>query len=365
MARVFSTLVRSAVLGCAAALLLLPASASAAPHWQKPAAAPGGGDIVVWNGAPVVAYAAADGVHVARATSNGKRWQPVGASVRHVAGAEVFDTDLAVDPRGRLWLVWTEADARERQARVARFDGRAWHEVVGGDSPLNEHFGDDPAWADFPFHAYTPSLAFLGGRPYVAFVENAPSDFVLVERRLSADGSRWETISTDYLVRPQGTQLVASGGRLYLGATDALIPGVGVLRLNSAGDRFVRLRGPSSEFGFFDAIADLGGAPAVLFTDEAGVVQVRSLGADDVWQQVGAPLSTGGGDGQDLAGRYVAWLQDGSLRTAYLSGGRWRPIAVPGNPSATSAQLATAGRDTWLLWQEAGGAWRVARLAGG
>lgn len=379
MARVFSTFVRSAVLVCAAALLLLPGTASAAPHWQKPATAPGGDDIVVWNGAPVLAYTAADGVHVVRGSNNGKRWQPVGAPVRHVAGAPVFDPSLAVDPRGRLWIAWTETDARPnrpgpaRQARVARFDGRTWREVVGGDRPLNDHFGvpEGGPYDDFPDFAFNPTLAFHGGRVYAAFVETAPSDDVLVERRLSADGSRWEGLRTpvsEFLIRPARAQLVVSGGRLYLGAEDVLIPTAGVLRLDPASDVFLQLHVPNSPtFAHFDAIADLGGAPAVLFTrvDDTGEsVEVRSLGADDVWQPVGAPLATNG-DGQDLAGRYVAWLENGGLRTAYLSGGRWRPIAVPGNPSATSAKLATSGRDTWLLWQETGGAWRVARLAGG
>lgn len=387
MATLLWTRIRAITLAAAllaVAAVAAPAVASAAPHWNElKAPAPGGDDVVIAGGAPMVAYVAPDGVHVAQLSKNGKSWKQLGQPVRHTAGAQVFQPDLAVAPNGWLWLAWTELDAEGAgQARVARLDGSNWREVVGGARPINRT--PDEGWEPKYFSAYSPDILFFGGRPYVAYVQDTPSEFTLAVRRLSADGSRWEGVAGNFLSvnRPGAPKLAVSGGRLYVATQDLLVPTVAVFRLDPATDRFVRLSDPNlPDMAMFGDLGNLGGRPGVLFTRyNGGPLEVWALGAGDAWQRAGGVLASGGDpSGQSLVSvggvPYVAWLSgpggDRMLHTAYLrKDGSWREITVPGaaGANALSARIVTSGRNAWLLWSEssAGGAvtWHVARLSG-
>jgi hypothetical protein len=364
MAQGFWTRVRAIASASALiALLVAPASADAKRKFATP---PAGDDIAVVGGAPAVAYAAPDGVHVSHPTKSGHRWQQLGGTIRHTAGAPVYDVDIAVHPDGRPWVAWTEDDASgARQARVARFDGRRWREVVGGDHPLNEVF--DPGYP--PFGAYDPKIVFAGGRVWVGYVQASVVDDVMGFRRLASDGSHWEHLKGDFLVRPDETRVAAVGGRPYVGVTDVLAPGAFVYRYDSAPDFFDLLPYVAGyDYTLLDDISSVGGRVTLMFTRAYSVpdapVEVWTLAAGDVWQRLGAPLTTAG-NGQDLEGRYAAWIEDGTVRTAYLGGdGVWRAIRLSGNATATFARLASGPGGTWLLWRDAAGVAQVTRLSG-
>src|SRR4051794_23432194 len=165
------------VMACALGALaaaLTPAVASASPDWQPLAdppradvfgPAPGGTDhsysFTLASAVPTVAYVSFAGIRVAQATPDGASWEQVGAPIKHALGSsQVFEPSVAADPDGDLWVTWTELDAQGiRQARVARFDGSSWDEVVGGDRPINIEV--DPRRG--PSSAYEPQLVFFGG----------------------------------------------------------------------------------------------------------------------------------------------------------------------------------------------------------
>jgi hypothetical protein len=356
MARSFWTSVRSfAVAATLLAALALPSAASAGPRTLAPP--PGGDDIEVVAGAPAVAYAAPDGVHVARASKNGKSWQQLGGAIRHSAGAPVFDVDLAVAPDGRPWVAWTETDARGiRQARVARYDGSLWREVVGGDRPINIDIPEDQP----PLGAFAPKITFYDGRAWVAYVQDSRSDFVIGVRRLSADGSHWDVVPAPSVARPGDPELVVSSAKLYLAVADVLVPGIEVFRYDAASDRF---SDPAfSPFGsIYDGASDVAGRPGVLASTD-GALQVWVRGSGNTLDPLGSTLATDA-DGQDVAGRYATWIAaDGTLHAAYLKDGSWRAVKLPSGASATFARLASGRGGTWLLWRDSSGA-HVVRIA--
>lgn len=364
MARFFWT--RARAVAAATALIAALALPAAADARQSAPAPPGGDDIEMLGGTPAVAYAAPDGVHVSSLTKNGKRWQQLGATIRHAADAPVYDVDLAVDPGGRPWVTWTETDATgTRQARVARFDGRHWREVVGGAQPLNEVF--DPQYGYPPLGAYDPQLAFAGGRVWVVYVQDSISDYVMGWRRLASDGSHWEHLNGIGLVRPAGPHVAVVNGQLFAGVSDVLIPTGVVWRYDPARDFFARLSEPNlPDTGYLHDVSSLGGRVTVLQTLSDGRVEVVTLTAGDTWQPLGSPLATGvdltPDAGQALEGRFAAWIEDGKLRLAEFRGGDWRPRGVAGAGAVTAAGLVSGRGGTWLLWRDAGGA-HVARLA--
>lgn len=364
MTALFWTAVRRcALLAALCTALVLPAAAVAKPSWHAlNAPAPGGDSFAVVNGRPVVAYAAADGIHVAKAALNGRSWQQIGAPIRQRAGAPVFSPDLAIDPAsGRPWVAWSERDERGiRQVRVARLEGAVWREVAPRVRQPIPELGD-------PYPESAPDIAFFGARPYVTFAASNPVDVELDAMRLSPDGTRWEGIGgLSRVIRPGGQTLATSGGALYLAVDGTLGPYTFTYRFDPSTSRFVELDGPVQRaFSSPGDIGDLGGAPAVLLTREGGTVEVWALRAGDAWQQVGGVLASGDRVyGTALEGRFVAWIEQGRVRTAYLSGGSWRQIAVSGNPAATTAQLASGAGGTFLLWRDASGRARVARMTG-
>src|SRR5205814_2014092 len=101
------------------------------------------------------------------ASSAGAAWhQPVG-------GASPINNSPslhATDPRltsidGVPYVAWAEHDGTNAELRVSKLNGAgtAWTQVVGGASPINQ----DPNRA-----AFEPSLTSIGGVPYVAWEEN-------------------------------------------------------------------------------------------------------------------------------------------------------------------------------------------------
>ncbi len=183
---------------CLMAVCAVAGTAVAVPAttgWQRVGgAAPGGDDLAVIGGVPHVAWTDQAGVHVSRLDYAPGPWQPVGAPFRHAPGSAgaVADASLTSDPAGHPWIAWTEVDGADiRQARVARFDGTAWHEVVGGARPINPTV---PAGYEQYNQASHPQIAFYQGVPYVALVHDGPQARQTYVARLKADGSAWKPV---------------------------------------------------------------------------------------------------------------------------------------------------------------------------
>ena len=66
---------------------------------------------------------------------------------------------------GVPYVAWSEYDGVSYEVRVSRLEaaGSAWQQLVGGASPINQADNGD---------AYAPSLAAIGGVPYVAWTEH-------------------------------------------------------------------------------------------------------------------------------------------------------------------------------------------------
>jgi hypothetical protein len=381
---------------------LAPAAASAAPDWQPLAdppradvfgPAPEGPDqsysFTLASGVPTVAYVSFAGIRVAQATPDGASWEQVGAPIRHALGpVQVYEPSVAADPDGDLWVTWTElAGNGIRQARVARFDGTSWNEVVGGDRPIN--IDVDPRRG--PSSAYEPQLAFFGGTAYVVYSQDNPAEIVLGAVRLKTDGSAWERIDPPATTRALRPGAVVSGGRLYASALEGLAGGAYLFRLNSAGTGWDRLGGdgPSeNQGGRFGGVADLGSRPGLLFASPvyedsifAGLsLDVFDLDSAGAWQSLGGgPLATSASYAitpeslKALDGvPYAAWLQGDegsrSLEVAAQEDGTWNQLPSPSGTAsdAVFARLATGDTGVFLMWAEeeaSGLAVHVAQLA--
>ena len=129
------------------------------------------------GGVPYVAWSETDGtnseVRVARLNGTGTAWDKVGQATDPASPINRSGTNNAVYPNiasfdGVPYVAWSECDdnacAGTYQVRVARLNdaGSGWDELVGGASPVNH----DPAE-----RALRPSLASIGGVPYLAWSE--------------------------------------------------------------------------------------------------------------------------------------------------------------------------------------------------
>ena len=338
---------------------LVPAAASAA-GFQRVGPAPGGDDLAVIKGVPHVAWAAGDGVHVAKLMT-GNVWVQVGGAIRHASGA-VSSPALTSDANGVPWLVWTERDSNGTpQARVAKLANGSWREVVGGARPINLNI--DPNQG--PSGAYYPRIVFFGGSPYVAYVQDTPSEFTLEVVRLSADGSRWEHIDSPFVTRPGPPRVAVSGDRLYIAVEDELIPAFSVFRMNSSG-KWDDLGGSTDMYQFVGGIADVGGAPVVGYSarssdDQSSSLRAEALGSDGTWTQLdsGAASAASSIAPQGVAGdgnvAYVSGLLGDELLVSRFVGGSWESVDNP-SASATSALLAPGSTGgIWLLFGESSG----------
>ncbi|HEY0631345.1 MAG TPA: calcium-binding protein [Thermoleophilaceae bacterium] len=353
---------------------LVPATAGAA-SFQRVGPAPGGGDLAVVKGVPHVAWAAGDGVHVAKLTA-GNFWQTVGAPIRHASGAAVSSPSLTSDANGVLWIVWLEKDSDGvDQARVAKFANGSWQEVVGGARPINNQYPRDYG----PLGAIEPQIAISNGRPYVAYIQDAPVEYLLEAVRLSDDGTKWEHIPPKFGDRPGHPRLAVSGGHLYLAVTDLFGPGVFVYRLNDAGTGWgdATIIEADARNQFLGDIGDVAGAPVVGFHRRVGDGDTRefgveTLGADGSWSELGAPwgqtIDFSTADRQSVAGDgstpYVSAIsrdvESGPRHVivARYTGGAWESIDSPSDPAAdaTSAFLAPGSSGgMWLLFSQSSG----------
>ncbi len=129
--------------------------------------------LVIWNGRPVVAWgeSTASSYDIRAKALNGTSWEAVGNSV-NTAGHYSYNSWLAVD-NNNLYAAFAEDNDTSFVvmgdiflARVRRFNGTGWQDVGG---ILNN---------DAAHPAYAPRLAFAGGTPYAAFIEDYNYDMM-------------------------------------------------------------------------------------------------------------------------------------------------------------------------------------------
>jgi hypothetical protein len=271
----------------------------------------------------------------------------------------------------------------------------AWKQVVGGASPIN---------VDATRRAEDVSLAVVGGVPYVAWTEDVPLTLVSQVRvaRLSAAGTAWEKVGgASPLNKDPGRSaldpsIADVGGVPWVAwrEHDGLNYEVRVARLNAAGTGWQEVVGGASPInvdptrdGFEPSLASIGGTPNVAFV-EAGasakqlrVVRLNSAGT--AWDDVGGILNVDparDADAPSLADvggvAHVAWIEDDltnfEVRAARLTGGGWvqveggaSPINAHPDQTAGSPRLAVVAGVPHIGWVESDGTRgqvRVARL---
>ena len=133
-------------------------------------------------------------------------WEEVGAGespINHASGQDGFNPTIT-DIGGVPYIAWTEVeqDDDNRELRVSRLgtDGKSWHEVVGGASPLNNASNRE---ANFP------SLTSVGGVPYVAWDEPDDDDREIRVSRLEPEFLQQSVLTND------GEALLLSRVRTY------------------------------------------------------------------------------------------------------------------------------------------------------
>jgi hypothetical protein len=364
------------------------AAASVGSDWQRVGgAAPGGDDFAVIDGVPHVAWTDQDGVHVSRLDYAPGPWQAVGAPFRHAPGSSgaVADASLTSDAAGHPWVAWTEVDGADiSQVRVARFDGTAWHEVVGGARPINP--APSPGYEQYNSGS-EPQIAFFQGVPYVAFLHHGPAAPQTFVSRLKADGSAWEPVPLPGHDSGGNVRLATAGDHLFLGWAHAAMGSPELRRLNTAGNGWDVLPYPPGEDlgGSFGDIAEVDGALEAVYgaylqdPDPRIETRVARLGADGSFQQVGPALASGPQAPEpppslaaDGATPYVATIVGPSsahyVGVQRYAGGSWESLVGPdgGDTDATSAQLAPGSPSgMWILYSGVKNGvttWRVAGL---
>lgn len=255
-------------------------------------------------------------------------WEAIGGSLNAINTPETLDyTQEMTSVGGTPWVAWVEPSGpppNPTRLRVASWNGTSW---VQRGSDLNV----DPAQS-----ALEPSIANVGGVPYVAWVQQVsggadPQDLRVA--RWNAATSAWDLV----------------GGPLEFGGSDA--------------------------FGNLPMIRDVGGEPHVLFVNVPSIAASGTLEVErwngTAWVSVGGPVASN--VGVDMVGRgslsgaggdvYVAWTKQQTiggfvrnvLHVARFDGTDWVDAGSPAHAGATDGYLASLAEidgDLGIAWLE-------------
>lgn len=200
------------------AVLGLPASANA--DWVEPVAAPlnAAASSVVYapgvvdvGGVPyaVIGQQTGSSSQLLVKRLVGSSWQQLGGSL---TTASLDAAPVIANVGGTVYVAWSEQRQSGNAAvHVDYWNGSAW--VAAGPGPLNLTLSDD---------ASLPSIAAVGGTPYVAFVEGvSPSgpESVIIEQYDSVQNT-WSQVGTSRIGlagdTADGTSLTSLGGVPYV-----------------------------------------------------------------------------------------------------------------------------------------------------
>jgi hypothetical protein len=266
----------------------------------------------------------------------------------------------------------------------------AWHEPVGGPQPINVASDQDATF---------PSLASVGGSPYVAWQEGGGSEAEIHVAQLNGAGTAWQLVGGSVSTPGHGgaqPSLTDLGGVPYVAFTefdDSGVRQIHVARLAPSGTSWERIgeaddpakpiNESASRDAFFPSLAAVGGIPYVAWHEGDGTnteIRVARLnGTGTGWEQPvdgASPInnsSLNNAEKPSLAGiggvPYVAWDEfDGGnfeIRVARLNGTEtdWDPVGETANPSspinqtgggdAREASLTGIGGVPYVAWREA------------
>jgi Ca2+-binding RTX toxin-like protein len=329
-------------LACCAAL---PATAQAAPNWNRVADPAPGETIEYYDGYPTIDFAVAGKtpylatedhhsgeLTVWRPDPSGATWVQVDGALNHIP-LRMQDNFVAVDwssmdaAGGTPWIAWSEPEPDgSTQLHVAKLVGKHFVEPA-------------PAGWQHSNRALQPELVMFGGTPYVT----TNGDIT----RLTASGDAAEPV-TNGLTEGCFPKLTVSGERLYA------LCGHELLRLNADGSAWDHVLTHSETF----QIADLSGTLVLVEWSEDGPTYALSSG--DQLERIGfdrAPF----GHYASSGGTLFAVNDVGSpgpdqqepLTVAALVAGSWSPApspAVPEEGSVVEELIEGDDGNLWLLW---------------
>jgi hypothetical protein len=409
------------------ALAVLPASGWAA--WKQPVGGPkplNRGTSTAYEpslasvaGVPYVAWeefdpAAQSKLWVSRLNAAGTAWEPVGgAAPLNIDPAKHAEEASLAEIGGVLYVAWSETDGTNKEIRVKRLDAlaNAWVPVGAGASPINQAPDKD---------AIEPSLASIGGVPYVAWREAQSSltDQEVRVARLNDTGTAWEKVGQTLDPASPINESATQDARHPSLASVGGVPHVAWAELDGVNYevRVARLNGPSTGWdpvvsgaspvnqaadrnAFSPSLTAVGSVPHVAWQEEtaAGVKQVRVSrlnGAGTAWQQVGTGCPGAGCTSpiNHVADRdgfrpsliaiggvpYVAWeefeLAGMEIRVSRLNAAGTAWVQVVGGPDpitegvdtlAKEQNLTSIGGVPYIAWTEHDGSAyqvRVSRL---
>lgn len=205
---------------CMAVALVLTAPPALA-GWEEPAPGPlrfapdrvaEAPDLAVVDGVMHAAWSESDGdnrhIRVARLVEG--TWRQVGiprtCAVTFLTCSPLNRDDdrnalrpAIADVGGRPWVAWMEDDGTNFELRVARLtEAGAWQRVADGPSPLNL----DPA-----MDASSPRIAAAGGVPYVSWLEDNAGNSNDVHVARLTPGGAWQRVGAEAPGRVDGVSV--------------------------------------------------------------------------------------------------------------------------------------------------------------
>ncbi len=297
---------------------------------------------------------------------DGASWVPVGGALNFDAtkgAGHAGITSVGAAP----FAAWQETDGTRFQIRAARFDGTSW-------VPVGASLNVDTNQA-----ATAPSIASVGGVPYVAWGESitTPNDYQIDVKRLNANGTTWDSVGTPLNVsaaQPGFAPSIADVGGVpyvtwYEGTTARQVY---VKKFNgsawvSAGSGSLNV--DATKDATNPRIAAIGGVPYVAWEEQdssAGQVWVKRFDGTN-WVAVGSSLNTDPArpaSSPSIAGvgtiPYVSW-SDGAtgistVRAARFDGTSWITIggAINSDPQkgGIPQSLGVVGGFPYVAWTE-------------
>ncbi len=367
--------------------LALAAPANAPANWNQPFAGSLNVDatkdgviprVANVDGVPYVAWRESSGAHdqIRVKQFSGGAWTAVGASL-NIDTTKDADHPSITSIGGVPYVVWSESDAAAHTLiHVRRFTGGAWNAV---GPALN---------TDTTKNANHPSIAGIGGVPFVAWEES--NGTVTQIRVRQFNGATWTDVGTPLnvdLTKDAARPSIASiGGVPYVAweESNGAVTQIRAKLFNGAAWTGVAtpLNVDATKVASSPTIADVGGVPFVAWHESNGthtLIDVKQF-SGGAWTAVDGALNVDAT--KDAANArianiggvpFVAWEEFSGtadqIHVKHFVGGAWTAVSgalnVDATKSADSSSITSIGGVPYVTWFELDGArlqTRVKRL---